>query len=435
MKRNNLFSIFIALLLLPHTVSAQLYQGKFNDANYKESEVPEYTLPNVLTSFDGQEITSVSDWENIRKPEIIMFFEQNIYGEIPTPSSPIEKSFQIISEDKTILDGLCTRKEITITLKNDLGQVSMPLVLFVPNKSANPVPLILLANRDDIKNKRLELNDSQNYGQTGNGIPIHQLMSRGIGLATIDYHAFIEDTEYKEGRITGGIAKLFFKPGQEYTEANEWGMIAMWAYALRAGMDYLETDTNVQVNQVATLGCSIGGKVALWATATDPRFAMTLLATAGHGGDAIWRRQFGETLDNMCTYLPTWVCRNANIYAKNIHEMPVDQHSLLAALAPRPFYAATAQHDLWADNKGQWIGTFNAAPAYDLYNLKVAFTSSERPQVNQPIIESAIGFHVRSGVHGFELYDWEKYMQFIEYHFLNIKPRSVNQVYFSNDRN
>ena len=125
----------------------------------------------------------------------------------------------------------------------------------------------------------------------------------------------------------------------------------------------METDPDVHEDQVATLGCSIGGKVALWAAATDTRFGMALLATAGHGGDAIWRREYGETLQNMCKHLPTWICRNANKYAKNVHEMPVDQHCLLAAMAPRPFYVSTAQHDLWADQKGQWIGAYKADTA------------------------------------------------------------------------
>lgn len=429
MKNKLLIFFMIFLLTLPVISNAQTYKGKFKEANYDESYVPEYSLPDVLTSFDGEIIKTVQKWEQTRRPEIIHFFEQNMYGEVPTPVSPIKKSFNVISEDNSLLDGLCTRKDIEITFSNSIGKITIPLVLFVPNNSAIPVPVILLANGNDIKRKGLELNDSQRYGQTQNGIPLHQLMMRGIGLATVDYQAFAIDRGNIEGKVSGGITNLFFDEGQEFTNENEWGMIAIWAYALRAGMDYLETDKDINPNQVAPLGCSISGKVALWAAATDQRFGMALLSTAGHGGDAIWRREFGETLDNMCNYLPTWICRNANKYAKNVTKMPVDQHSLLACIAPRPLYVATAQHDLWADQKGQWMGTYNAAPSYLLYNKKVAFKSSEQPPINQPIVESSIGYHVRSGVHGLELYDWEKYMQFIEYHFINIEPRSVEEVY------
>ena len=112
-----------------------------------------------------------------------------------------------------------------------------------------------------------------------------------------------------------------------------------------------------------------------------------------------------------------------------MHDLPVDQHSLLVTMAPRPFYVGTAQHDLWADQKGQWIGTYNAAPVYKIYKKHVAFTSEKQPAINQPIHKSAIGYHVRSGVHGLQLYDWEQYMKFIEYHFLDIEPRSVEEVY------
>lgn len=425
----NKFIILVFAGFISCNIVAQTYEGKYLEANYDESKVPEYILPDVLSSFNGKTIKTIEDWENIRKPEIINFFAQNMFGEVPIPLSPIKKTFKLISKDKTIFNGLCTRKDVLITFENEKGKVTIPLVLFVPTNANGKVPVILLANGSDIKQKRLRLNSPQSFGKTRNGIPLHQLMSRGIGIATIDYQAFGKDNGNKEGKVSGGISNLFFKKGQVFTKENEWGMIAIWAYALQAGMDYLETDNDVNQNQVATLGCSIGGKVALWASITDTRFAMTLLATAGHGGDAIWRREYGETLKNMCDYLPTWICRNASKYAKNVHALPVDQHSLLATMAPRPFYVSNAQHDLWADQKGQWIGTYHAAPSYKLYKKNVAFTSEKQPTINHPIIKSTIGYHVRSGVHGLELYDWEQYMKFIEYHFMNIEPRSVEEVY------
>lgn len=423
-----LLPLFITIFAVC-AADAQTYEGKYVESNYDEAKVPEYTLPDVLESFNGKKINSVTDWEKIRRPEIVDFFAQNMYGEVPAPSSPIKKTFELISEDKTIFDGLCTRKDVKITFENEVGKVTMPLVLFVPTNAKGKVPVILLANGGDIKRKGLRMGSPQSYGKTGNGIPLHQLMTRGIGIATVDYLAFAHDRGDEEGKVSGGITNLHFADGQKYTKENEWGMIAVWAYALRAGMDYLETDEDINAAQVAPLGCSISGKVSLWAAISDHRFGGVLLSTAGHGGDAIWRREYGETLQNMCVSLPTWVCRNARKYANDVHKMPVDQHSLMACMAPRPLYVATAQHDLWADQLGQWIGTYNAAPSYKLYAKNVAFPSSEQPAINQPIIKSQIGYHVRSGVHGLELYDWEQYMKFIEYHFMNIEPRSVEEVY------
>jgi hypothetical protein len=429
-----LFTTILICLFSLNLVSAQLHDGKYKGAVYQEKDVPKYTLPDVLTSFGGKKINTVSEWEKTAKPEIVNFFEQNIMGEVPTPHYPIEKSFEIISVDSTVLEGLCTRKDVRITFKNEIGQVVLPLVLFVPNNSTTPVPVILHVNGNDIRGKGYDLYNPQRFGHTRNGTPLKQLMLRGIGLASIDYQAYASDRSDKEGKVSGGITDLYFQPGQQYTKENEWGMMAIWAHAVSKGMDYLVTDGDINPKQVATMGCSISGKVALWASVMDERFGMAILATAGHGGDAIWRREFGETLANMCEYLPTWACRNAKIQAKDVHAMPVDQHQLMATLAPRPLYISNAKHDLWADQKGQWIGTYNATPSYQLYGKKVAFSSPEQPAINQPILESSIGYHVRSGFHGLELFDWEQYMKFIEYHFMKIPIRSAHDIYYPNGK-
>jgi hypothetical protein len=425
--------IFIALIISLFSVnlaSAQLHVGKYNGAIYQEKDVPEYTLPEVLKTFDGKTIKSAKQWEKSAKPEIINYFEQYIFGEVPIPLSPIEQTFEIISIDTTILEGLCTRKDVRITFKNEIGTVVLPLVLFTPNSANKPVPVILHVNGGDIRGNGYDLSNPQRFGHTRNGTPLKQLMLRGIGLASIDYQAYASDRSNKEGKVSGGITNLYFKPGQEYTKENEWGMMAIWANSVSKGMDYLVTDSDVNPKQVAPMGCSISGKVALWASVLDERFGMAILATAGHGGDAIWRREFGETLANMCEHLPTWACRNANIPAKDVHAMPVDQHQLMATLAPRPLYVSNAHHDLWADQKGQWIGTYNAAPSYKLYGKKVAFTSPEQPAIDQPILESSIGYHVRSGFHGLDLFDWEQYMKFMEYHFMKIPIRSTHDIYY-----
>ncbi len=430
MRKIKILPALLAFACITNFVEAQLHEGKYKGAIYEEKDVPKYKLPEVMKGFNGKMIASVADWERTRRPEIIEFFAENIYGKVPTPSDPIKTTFELVAEDPSCLEGLCTKKEVKISLKNKYGEVSMPLVLFVPNKSVKPVPVIYLYNGEDISSGRLELEGSQRFGNTKNGIPLKQMMMRGIGLVTIDGWAMGRGTGSEGGKVRGELVNLFFKPGQKFTKANEWGLIAVWAYAMRIGMDYIETEKRINSSQVAVLGCSVSGKVALWAAATDQRFGMTLLATAGHGGDAIWRRQFGETLDNMCIFLPTWICRNASKYAKNINKMPVDQHTLLATLAPRPLYVSNAHHDLWADQKGQWIGTYNAKPAFDLYGKKVAFASEEQPALDQPILESSIGYHVRSGFHGLTLYDWEQYMKFIEFHFIKIPIRSTHDIYY-----
>ena len=224
---NKIYTI-IFLVCLTIVATGQTYEGKYLEANYDEAKIPAYTLPDVLTTFDGQKIDKIEDWETTRRPEIVDFFAQNMYGEVPTPSSPIKKSFELISEDKSIFDGLCTRKDVKITFENEIGKITMPLVLFVPTNAKEKVPVILLANGGDIKRKNLRLDSPQSFGKTSNGIPLHQLITRGIGVATVDYQAFGIDSGNREGKVSGGIPNLFFEQGQKYTKENEWGMIAFW---------------------------------------------------------------------------------------------------------------------------------------------------------------------------------------------------------------
>ena len=192
---------------------AQLHAGKYKGAIYQEKDVPEYTLPEVLSSFDGEKIVTIEQWEKTRRPEIIAFFEENMYGKVPVPSDPIIESFQLIAEDKSHLEGLCTKREISITLKNKFGKVSMPLILFVPNSTDKPVPAIYLFNGDDIRRKQLELVGPQGFGKTRNGIPLKQLMLREIGLVTIDGRALGRDLGDPEGKVSGGVVDLFFNHG------------------------------------------------------------------------------------------------------------------------------------------------------------------------------------------------------------------------------
>lgn len=413
---------------------AQSDRQKYSGAIYKEKDVPAYTLPDVLTTFAGKKVRSVEQWESVRRPEIMDFFAENLYGKVPTPPDPIKKTSQVLKQNESCLEGLCTRKDIIMTFKNSKGSVDMPMILFVPNHIKGPVPAIYWMHITDVKDNRFDLDGPQGYGKTRNGAPLKQLMLRGIALASLDCGALGHRSKSRSRVLNGGIVDMFFKPGQKNTADDEWGLMTVWAYAMTSGMDYLVSDKDIKPDQIAVLGCSIGGKVALWAAAQDQRIGMVLSATSGHGGEALWRREFGETLANMCEWLPRWPCRNAQRYAHRVHEMPVDQHMLVACIAPRPLYVGTGLYDYWADQKGQWLGTYHASPVYKLYGKKLPFKSEKQPPVNQPIVKSAIGYHVRTGSHGLTLYDWERFLEFIEYHFMKIPIRSVHDIYHPNGK-
>jgi len=395
-------------------------------ANYDESRIPSYTLPKALITQSGQAVESAEQWFKIRRPEILELFRTEVYGRAPKTLPDV--SWEVLSPPVEVFEGAGTRKEISIRFSRAGKQLEMDLLIYLPKREQAPLFLGLNFNGNHSVQSDSAIRLSGNWMRNSSGSgnvnhratessrgtaahrwPVEMILERGYGLATAYYGDIDPDFD---DRFRNGIHPLFYDGEKTSPAEDEWGSITAWAWGLSRALDYLVTDPGVDPERVAVIGHSRLGKTALWAGAQDRRFALVISNDSGCGGAALSRRRFGETVEQINTAFPHWFCGRFKRYNGKEDELPVDQHLLIALIAPRPVYIASAAEDLWADPKGEFLSALHADPVYRLLGAE-GFAVTEMPEVNRPV-KSRIGYHIRPGKHGLTRLDWQYYLDFAD---------------------
>ena len=288
----------------------------------------------------------------------------------------------------------------------------MLILVFVPNNVDKPVPTFMKHSFSSTHGNDFDVHFLKR-NCFKNGWPIGEFFKRGYGFIAVYQQDLVRHNEVE---FLKGIHKLFYPKGQSFPKASEWGVLSTVAWGASRAMDYLETDKDIDAKRVAIMGHSKMGKATLWTAAQDRRFALAISAQSGCAGAALWRRKSGETLEKMVTRFPYWLCRNAWKFVNNEDDLPVDQHMLLACIAPRPIYVHSAVGDTWADGRGEYLSAYHASPVYKLLGKK-GLESEESPPVGEAIIKSDVGYHIRNGGHSIETFDWTQFMNFADHHF------------------
>lgn len=394
------------------------------DANYDEAKVNFYSLPDLLIDCAGRRVTGARAWLDGRRREIVGLFERHVFGR--SPALPAKTDAVVADEDENALDGRALRREVTVRFGRDAPRLNLllylpktstpcPVILgpnFLGNHTVHPDPAIRLPEISFVAGMDVALAEGRatdaSRGLQADRWPIERIVERGYAVATFFYGDVYPDRS--DGRALS-VQPLFDRDaGAPYN----WGAIATWAWGMSLALDALRSMTEIDAHRIALVGHSRHGKAALWAGALDQRFALVIANNSGKGGASLMRRNFGETIRHLVTRYPHWFASQYASYAGRAQELPVDQHMLIALMAPRPVYIASAIEDLWADPKGEFLAARAASPVYRLLGTD-GLAADAIPPPEKPIT-STIGYHVRCGGHGVTAWDWQRFLDFADLH-------------------
>lgn len=408
------------------TATAAIAAAAPPGANYDETKVPPYTLPDPLVCADGTKVTTAAEWTGKRRAEVHALIEREMFGKAP-PRPAL--SFKVDEDWTPAPGGKVKRKQVAVSLSGKPDGPAMDLLLYVPAEAKGPVPVVFGLNfqgnqgasRDPgIRLCRSWLREDKKSGIVNNKATeasrgceegrwqIEFAASRGYGVVTACYCDIDPDfhDEWKNG------VHALYPEIEAKRDGATWGTIAAWAWGMSLGMDYLEKDPAVDARKVVAQGHSRLGKTALWAGACDNRFAVVISNDSGAGGAALNKRIFGETVGRLNANFPHWFCGNFSKYSEKEQDMNFDSHEIIALIAPRPVLITSATEDQWADPKGEFLGGLYAEPVYKLLG-KDGLGVTEQPAPDK-LTGGSIGYFLRTGAHDVKREDWGAYLDFAD---------------------
>ena len=427
-------------------------------ANYDESKANPYPeIPELMKTNSGKKVKTAEQWWEVRRPEIIEAFESEVYGRLPENIPSV--TWTVTAQEIENVGMMRVKaKQLVGHVDNSACpsiNVDIKMVVVTPADAKGPVPLLMMFGQAKLPNpvvpgaddmavinqtlrsllegdpRTAELmkkypawqpfepaNPFAMFSRMSQRAPgqdppsTEQLIAAGWGYAMIDPSSIQADNG---AGLTRGIIGLVNK-GQP-RKPDDWGSLRAWAWGAARGLDYLETDPDVDAKHVGIEGVSRYGKAALVTLAFEDRFAMGLIGSSGKGGAALHRRIFGEGLENLTgTGEYHWMAGNYIKYASvesktgawTADMLPVDSHQLIALCAPRLVfisYGIPEQGDaLWLDQYGSWQATIAAGEAFKLLGAKDLGRSNDyrnepMPAVNEDVLEGELAWRQHDGGH------------------------------------
>ncbi|MGW7680275.1 alpha/beta hydrolase family protein [Kribbella sp. NPDC054772] len=305
--------------------------------------------------------------------DVIGTFTRTIFGHTPPGGQLTDLVLQ--SREDGVLDGAADRLRHRAVIACPLGDLELDLLTHLP-AGANSAPVIVVLSFTGIE----DTIDSEQARRW----PYATITKAGYAVLAVDYRQIEPDDP---APTATGVRALF-----PTTDGESWGAVAAWAWGLSRCLDVAGRIEGIDPTDAIAVGHSRLGKAALWAGIQDERFAVTVSNDSGCCGASLFRHPGGEDIAAITSRFPHWFVPSFTAYAGRENRLPVDQHQLLASIAPRRVYVCSAEDDAWADPVGEYLAVVAARPAFGVND---------------------IGYHVRPGGHDLIEEDWRHILDFV----------------------
>lgn len=357
-----------------------------------------------------------------QKSDILLQLENTIYGNFPKNLKLSIISRKTITSPAEMFEAKIEVLNLKVSNSVTTQETIIDLVLVSPKNADQSGPLILTQNfcpnHNVVPVHDIPIPDNMGFSCDGGGIfsklmtyffgryivspPFEMILQEGYSVGVLHPPQFIADNPETAHQQLGA----FFS---DYPEDSRPGALISWA-ALSTEIARLLSN---QHDQIITWGHSRYGKTALLAAAYSEHIDGAISHQSGTGGASLFRNKPGETFSDIIRGYPHWFGKAATNYANAPNRLPLDQHYLLATLAPKPVLLGNARRDVWSDPEGAFRAAIAASQTYHVFGkngMRAKRLGDFKP-------EDDLSFWIRPGTHGVVKEDWPAFLEFLESHF------------------
>lgn len=383
-------------------------------------------MPDVLGVFgDDAPVTTAQEWIDRRAPILRSAFTRLVYGAQPRTVAPVVTARRVI--DEKAFKGLARIEEWTLSAPVARDPVQFHALVILPRSVKAPAPVVIATNfcgnRAALAGRYKQV-DPPAWTPARCRTPIQQWAAETLhgGDIIAPPFAMLAKAGYAvvsffPGEIVEDDPRLSAKALEQLSadmdeSAPRAGALAAWAWGYSRAIDVASADPRFDRERIALWGHSRFGKAALLAAAFDPRAAAVIANQSGTFGATLSRTSRGESVQAITRKFPYWFSPELAAYAERPQDLPIDQHLLIALIAPRPILLGGARMDRWSDPGGAFAAAEAASPVYRLFGA----AGVEQSTPARTNLDAEVAVFVRPGGHGVRPRDWRETIRFLDAH-------------------